>query len=284
VKKAILVVSFGTTHEDTRRATIDKIEERVKESFSDYEVRRAFTAHIVIKVLKNRDGIIVDTPEEAMDKLIKEGYEDIILQPLHMIPGLEYDYVTEIVKHYEKENPKVSIKLGRPVLYYKGFEEDHPDDYTIMIEAIKHIITDEKTVLLMGHGTMHPSNACYVCLRDVLKSHNFDNTYIACVEGYPTIEEIIKVLKKDNRTNLKLVPLMLVAGDHAKNDMAGEDEDSWKNILLKEGFEVETYLKGLGEIKEFQDIYIQHIDDVINNRYENLGKNMKGKNLKIGKK
>jgi sirohydrochlorin cobaltochelatase len=280
MKKAILVVSFGTTYEDTRKATIDKIEERVRERFTDFEVRRAFTAHIVIKVLKNRDGIIVDTPEEAMEKLIREGYEEIIVQPLHMIPGLEYDYISEIVKHYESENPNINISLGRPVLYYKGFEEDHPDDYTIMIEAIKHIITDEKTVLLMGHGTMHPSNACYLCLRDVLKSHNFDNTYIACVEGYPTIEEIIKVLKKENRHSLKLVPLMLVAGDHAKNDMAGDEEDSWKNILLKEGFEVETYLKGLGEIKEFQDIYIQHIEDIIENRYENLGKNMKGKNLK----
>jgi sirohydrochlorin cobaltochelatase len=283
VKKAILVVSFGTTHEDTRKATIERIEERIRDRFADFEVRRAFTAHGVIKVLKVRDGIFVDTPEEAMEKLIGEGYEDITVQPLHIIPGLEYDYISEIVKHYENENPNVNIRLGRPVLYYKGFEEDHPDDYTIMIEAVKPIITDEKTVLLMGHGTMHPANACYLCLRDVLKSLNYDNTYIACVEGYPTIEEIIKVLKKDGRKSVKLVPLMLVAGDHAKNDMAGESEDSWKNILIREGFEVETYLKGLGEIAEFQDIYLQHISDTIENKYENLGKNMKGKNLNLSR-
>lgn len=279
MKKAILVVSFGTTYEGTRKATIDRIEDRIRETFKDFEVRRAFTAHGVINVLKARDGIIVDTPEEAMEKLIREGFEEIVVQPLHLIPGVEHDYVCEIVRFYETENPTIDFRLGRPVLYYKGYEEDQPDDYSIMIESIESIIDKEKSILFMGHGTMHPANACYVCLREVFISHGYDNAYIACVEGYPTIEDVIKVLKKDKVKSVKLIPLMLVAGDHAKNDMAGDEDDSWKSILIKEGFEVETYLKGLGELEKFQDIYIQHVHDVIENKYEGLGKNLKGKNL-----
>jgi sirohydrochlorin cobaltochelatase len=274
--KAILVVSFGTTYTDTRKLTIDRIEERIKESFADYEVRRAFTAHRIIKILKERDGILVDTPEEAMDKLLTEGFKEIIVQPLHMIPGAEYDYVCEIVRHYERANPQVDVKLGRPVLFYKSYEEGQPDDYNTLIEVIKPLIDTEKTIVLMGHGTMHPANACYICLQEILKNRSYDNVYIASVEGYPTIEEIAKLLKRDERKSVKLIPLMLVAGDHAKNDMAGDSEDSWKSILTREGFEVEVCLKGLGEIEKFQDIYIQHIKDVIENKFGNLGKNLKG--------
>lgn len=276
MKKAILVISFGTTHHDTRRVTIDKIEDRIKENFKDFQVRRAYTAHGVIKVLKDRDNINIDTPEEAMEKLILEEFKDIIVQPLHIIPGVEYDYVSEIVRYYQYNNPQVNIKLGRPVLYYKGYEEGQPDDYNIFIDAIKPIIDTSDTILFMGHGTMHPSNACYLCLQEVLRSHNYTNTYIASVEGYPTIENIIKILVKDRRHTVRLVPLMLVAGEHAKNDMAGDEEDSWKNILINEGFDVKVSLTGLGEVIKFQDIYIQHINDVIENKYEYLGRNIKG--------
>ncbi|QGU94416.1 sirohydrochlorin cobaltochelatase [Clostridium bovifaecis] len=279
MKKAILVVSFGTTHHDTRRVTIDRIEGRVKENFEDFEVRRAYTAHGVIKVLKDRDGIEIDTPEEAMEKLIMEGFEEIVVQPLHIIPGVEYDYISEVVRYYGYENPKINIKLGRPVLYYKGYEEGQPDDYTTFIEAVKSIIDTKETVLFMGHGTMHPSNACYLCLQEVLRSQGHNNIYIASVEGYPTIEDVTKTLLKNKDQTIRLVPLMLVAGDHAKNDMAGHEEDSWKSLLTKAGFQVEICLMGLGEIEKFQDIYLQHISDAIEDRYKDLGRNIKGKKL-----
>lgn len=274
--KAILVVSFGTTYADTRKLIIDRIEERIKESFPDYEVRRAFTAHRIIKKLKERDGIFVDNPEEAMDKLFAEGFKEIVVQPLHMIPGTEYDYVCEIVRHYERANPHIDIKLGRPVLFYKSYEEGQPDDYNIFIDVIKPFIDTEKTIVFMGHGTMHPANACYICLQEILKDQGYNNVYIASVEGYPTIIKITKLLKKHGMKSVKLMPLMLVAGEHAKNDMAGDSEDSWKSILTREGFEVEVCMKGLGEIEAFQDIYIQHIKDIIDNKFNNLGKNLKG--------
>lgn len=276
MKKAILLVSFGTTHKDTRRITIDAIENKVKDKFKEFEVRRAFTAHIIINILKNRDGIIELTPEEALDKLYEEGFEQVVVQPLHIIPGEEYDYIKKVVDHYEFENKFKSIKLGRPILYFKGIEEEIPDDYSIFIDAIEEIIPKDRNLLFMGHGSVHYSNACYLCLYHVLRDKGFKNVYIGNVEGYPTLEDLIPNIKKKGVSTLTLAPLMVVAGDHAKNDMAGDEEDSWKSILIEEGFEVNIYMHGLGEIEKFQDIYIKHIEDVIEERYLSLGKTKKG--------
>ena len=257
MKKAILVVSFGTTYEDTRKVTIDAIEKKVRESFKDYEVRRAFTSHIIIKRLKERDNIFIDTPEEALEKLVHDGYEEVIVQPLHIIPGSEYDYVKEIVEFYRCQAVFKKLMLGRPVIYKN-------DDYKVLIETIKHRLTSEQVVIFMGHGSEHYANACYPCLQNLLIDRGFENVFIGTVEGYPSIYDVIKWVKKNNIKKAKLIPLMLVAGDHAKNDMCSDDEDSWKSILEKEGVKVEVYLHGLGEEEKFQEIYIQHIKDAIN--------------------
>ena len=156
MKKAILVVSFGTTYEDTKKVTIERIEKRAKETFENYDIRRAFTSHIVINVLKERDGIITDTPEEALEKLMKEGYSEVIVQPLHLIPGEEYDYVKTVVHSFKNKKVFQTLNLGRPVLYYKGEEEGIPDDYGVLVEAIKETIPKDKAVVYMGHGTIHP--------------------------------------------------------------------------------------------------------------------------------
>ena len=276
MKKAILVVSFGTTYEDTRKLTIEKIEEGVMETFKDYDVRRAFTAHKIIKILKERDGINEDTPEEALDKLMKEGYSDVIVQPLHLIPGEEYDYVKAVVHSYKNKNAFQKLRLGRPVLYYKGEEDGIPDDYGVLVGAVKETIPKNKVVVYMGHGTIHYANACYSCLQSVLSDHGFENVYIGTVEGYPTLMDVIRWLKKDEIKEVTLMPLMIVAGDHAKNDMASDDEDSWKTLLQHQGIKVNIYLHGLGEIPKFQEIYIEHIRDVIEDRYKGLGKTKKG--------
>lgn len=276
MKKAILLLSFGTTHEDTRKLTIDVIEKKVKDRFKDYEIRRAFTAHRIIDILKKRDGIIEFTPEEALNSLAEENFTEVIVQPLHIIPGEEYDYIKKVVHIFNHKNIFERLKLGRPILYFKGIEDEVPDDYEILVEALGKTMDFQENILFMGHGTKHHANACYLCLQQVLRDRGYNHVYIANVEGYPTLEHIIPILKKEGIKKLKLTPLMVVAGDHAKNDMAGDEEDSWKNILLKEGFEIDTYIKGLGEISEFQDLYIKHIEDVIENRYLDLGKTKKG--------
>lgn len=282
MKKAILVVSFGTTHLDTRQLTLDKIENKIIHEFKSYVIRRAFTSHIIIKVLKNRDGIDVDTPEEALDKLTCEGFEEVIVQPLHLIAGAEYDYITKVCEGYKK-NFK-NITLGRPILFYKGVVENLPDDYDILIESIKNIIPSYGITILMGHGSAHYSNASYSCLQLVLRDKGFDNVFIANVEGYPKLSDVLVWINKQNECskydNLKkevnLIPLMVVAGEHAKNDMAGSTGTSWKNVLEKEGYKVNLYMHGLGEIKEFQDIYVKHIYDVIENNYKGYGGTKKG--------
>jgi sirohydrochlorin cobaltochelatase len=277
MKKAILVVSFGTTHEDTMNLTIGKIEKRIKEEFQDFDVKRAFTAHGVINVLKKRNGIHVDTPEEAFEKLMEEGYEEVFVQPLHIIPGLEFDYIKLIAHKYDKCGKFKKILVGRPALYFKGFDEEAPDDYQIFIDAIEKTINKKDNFIFMGHGTLHFANACYSCLQNVLEDNGYSNTFIGNVEGYPNIDDVIKWVKKTNVKEITLMPLMLVAGDHAKNDMASEEEDSWKSILESHGVKVNIYLHGLGEIKEFQDIYINHLIDIIEEKYTDIGKNKKGR-------
>ena len=279
MKKAILVVSFGTTHEDTRKVTIDAIEERIKNTFEDYDIRRAFTSHIILKVLKNRDNLHVDTPEEALEKLKNEGYTEVIVQPLHVIPGVEFDYINNVVNMYKASKAFKKIVVGRPLICFKG-EEDHvPDDYSIMVDAISEQLTQmsqDNTVILMGHGTNHIANAVYCCFESVLRDRGFKNVHVATVEGYPTLDRVIPNITKDIEEEIILMPLMLVAGDHAKNDMAGEDEDSWRSILEAKGFKVKVHLHGLGENSKIQEIYIQHIKDVINKNFKNVGKTHKG--------
>lgn len=255
-KKGILVVSFGTSYEHARKANIEVVENKIREVFKEYEVRRAFTSNKVIKKLKERDGIIVDTPYEGLDRMKKEGFEEVIIQPLHIIPGIEYEKVSSVFEKYKNEFKR--IVLGRPVLY--GVE-----DYREAVTALRGQLPEMKenhAVLLMGHGTYHHSNACYPCLQSFLRDEEL-NVYVGTVEGYPEIEDIIPKLQKNHIKEVTLMPYMLVAGDHAINDMASDEEDSWKSILEKEGFIVSTYIHGLGENTEYQNIYVNRVRDAM---------------------
>ncbi|MGH4051731.1 MAG: sirohydrochlorin cobaltochelatase [Clostridium sp.] len=144
-----------------------------------------------------------------------------------------------------------SITLGRPALYYKD-------------------------VVLMGHGTIYYANACYSCLQSVFNDNGYGNVHLGTVEGYPTLQNVIRRLNKDKIKEITLIPLMLVAGDHAKNDMTSDEKDSWKLVIQNQGIKVNIYLHGLGEVSKFQEIYLDHIRDAIENRYEGLGKTKKG--------
>lgn len=274
-KKAILVVSFGTTYEQTIKLTIEKIEDNIKDKFKDYEVRRAFTSHMVIKKLKNMYDIFVDNPEEALERLYKQGFSDVVVQPLHIIPGEEYDYIKNVVNAYRIKNSFKNITLGRPLLYFKG-EDAIPDDYSIMVEALKAQFKEDENVIFMGHGTKHPANAVYSCLQAVLRDHELNNVFIGTVEGYPTLNNVINYLKEKEIKAVTLMPLLLVAGDHAINDMASCEEDSWKSILEREGFKVKIYLHGLGENSKIQYIYVKHLEDAILNKYIKFEQKKKG--------
>ncbi|AGK96194.1 sirohydrochlorin cobaltochelatase [Clostridium pasteurianum] len=274
--KVILVVSFGTTYGETRKLTIDSIEQCIQDRFKDYDMKRAFTSHMIIKVLRERDRYIVDTPEEALEKIAEEGYKEVIVQSLHIMPGEEYEYVERVVESYRQKDVFNKIELGRPILYFKGDGEQLQDDYLMAMEAIKLQLPETGSVVFMGHGTTHPANACYSCLQMVLRDHQINNVYIGTVEGYPSLDNIINTLKRDKVEEITLMPLMVVAGDHCNNDMASDEEDSWKKILEKEDFKVNLYMHGMGENPLFRKIFVNHVEDTIIGKYKNMGRTKKG--------
>lgn len=255
-KKAILVVSFGTSHHDALKNAIEATENTIKESFSNFEVRRAFTSNMIMKKLKERDNYYVDNVEEALIKLHDDGFKEVYVQPLHIIFGEEYDKIANTVKSIEKLNYFDILKLSTPLLYKN-------QDYVNTIEALKEELNSfnlSDGIVFMAHGTTHPANACYLQLQAVAQNSGLHNVHVATVEGYPEIEEIIPVLKSKNYNSLTLMPFMLVCGDHGKNDMASDEEDSWKSTLEKEGFNVSCVLKGIGEFKSFQKLYVKLLE------------------------
>ncbi|MBM7854893.1 sirohydrochlorin cobaltochelatase [Desulfohalotomaculum tongense] len=259
-KKAILVVSFGTSYPEARKACIESVENKIKNTFKDYEIRRAFTSEFIIKKLAQRDGLSIDNPEQALTKLKEEGYKQVVVQPLHIIPGAEYDEVKIIVDKFAAEKAFEQIVLGRPLLG----SESNPNDYAIALEALKEQIpelAENQAVLLMGHGTHHEANACYDKFQQEINKANL-NIFVGTVEAEPTLEDIKEQLAAKDIKSVILMPFMLVAGDHAQNDLAGDEKESWK-MQLKDEYTVETYLHGLGENPAIQDIYVQHVKDAI---------------------
>ena len=277
MKKAILVVSFGTSHLDTLRVTIEKAENQIRDHFNDYDIYRAFTSHKIIRKLREKYEMFIDTPEEVMAKLYEDDYEDVIIQPLHIIPGEEYIYINKIGEAYKDKIR--SVKMGRPIFYYQGIE-NLPQDYSLFIEATKKLYEENNAVVYVGHGTAHSANAVYGCLQTVFEDEGYENVFVGTVEGYPNFEAVLKRLKRKNIDEVTLAPLMVVAGDHAKNDMASDEEGSWKSMLEKEGIKVNIYLKGLGENERFNQLYINRIEDLINERYIGIGETKKGHMVK----
>lgn len=269
-KKAILVVSFGTTFADTRKVTIDAVADKIKAAFPDYEVRQAFTSRIIIKRLADRDGLYYATEKQALEKLKAEGYSEVVVQPLHVEAGDEYEKVSKIVEKYKESKAFDKIVLGRPVLYFMG-QENRPDDYTAAIDALKSQLPNikrEEAVLLMGHGGPHPSNAAYATLQLKLQDAKMDKVFVFTVEGYPKFEQVVEKLKERKIKKVTMMPLMLVAGDHANNDMAGDDKESFKSQLIAAGIQVEAYIHGLGENVGVQNIYVQHVKDAIDETFD----------------
>lgn len=268
-KKAIVVVSFGTTFDEARKSCIESVENRVKAQFPDYEVRRAFTSRIVLSRLAER-GIYADTLEQALDKLKAEGYTDIVIQSTHLTPGEEFEKkVLNPMEQYK--NSFTSVTVGRPVLTIDG-KDGLPNDFEIAIKALKKqmpILEKGQEIVFMGHGSPHQHNPAYQKLQEAFDTAKLPVT-IGVVEesDHPNYEDVeARLLAKKSVKSILLMPLMLVAGDHANNDMAGDEDDSWKSLLTAKGYEVSTYIHGLGENKAVQDIYVQHIKDAIQNKY-----------------
>lgn len=254
MKKAVLVVSFGTSYNETRKKTIEACENKIKNSFEGYDFYRAFTSGMIINKLRKRDKMEIFNPSEILEQLYKDGYEEVVVQSLHIICGDEYNKLKDMVAEYEDKFEKIS--LGRPLLTYI-------DDYRETVEAVKQDLDKmdiDEAIVFMGHGTEHESHSAYPAIEYMFRDYGI-NAFVGTVEGYPELEQVIKKLKEENIKIVDLMPFMLVAGDHAINDMASEEEDSWKTILEQEGFNVKVHLKGLGENLYIQEKFKNHAID-----------------------
>jgi len=270
-KKAILVVSFGTTYPHTLKACIESIEDKVRCEFPGFEVRRAFTSHFIINKLAKRDNVYIDDTAKALQRLSDEGFTTIVVQPTHIIAGYEFDEVKAVVENCRSHFPQ--IVLGRPVLYFDG-SNGTIDDYAVAVDALGRQLpapAPDRAVALMGHGSSHQANQSYYRLQEKLSQLGL-NVFLANFDETPTIEDIMEMLAERYIKHVTMMPYMLVAGDHAMKDMAGDGADTWKTLLEQAGYTTEAYLKGLGENPAYQEIYIQHIRDALRTMTVDNGK------------
>ena len=252
-EKELLVVSFGTSFNDSRRLTIGAIETALQEAFPDWSVRRAFTSQIIIDHVFKRDGEKIDNVSEALNRAADNGVKTLVVQPTHLMHGFEYTDLKNELAEYADAFDK--IILAEPLLNTDA-------DFDMVAEAIVNATAkydDGKTaVCFMGHGTEAESNGVYAKMQTILSEAGCEHYYVGTVEAEPSVEDVLKMVKAGEYSRVVLRPLMIVAGDHANNDMAGDDEDSWKSIFEAEGYEVECVLEGLGQLPEVCGLFAEH--------------------------
>ena len=245
MEKAVLVTSFGTSHKDTREKCLDSIENKVKAKYGSERVERAYTSGVIRQIVKKKEGIHIFDQNEGLEALKNKGYDEIVTMSLHILDGIEY----------AKLNDKYG-KISKPLL--------------VTDEDFEKVVNDEEfnstegndAIVFMGHGSESAADNTYQRLQEEYVKAGKDNIFIATVEGQVTIEDVIQKLKGRGFSKILLKPFMIVAGDHAKNDMASDEEDSWKTILQNEGYEVTPVLKGMGEYKFIHNMFMDKLQEV----------------------
>ena len=249
----LLVISFGTSFNDSRRLTIGAVENALEAAFPDYSVRRGFTSNIIIDHINKRDNILIDDVDAALKRAADNGVKNLVVQPTHLMNGLEYNDVVAQIGEVSDGFEKVAV--GEPLL-------TSDDDFKRVEKAIVDWTSeydDGKTAIcFMGHGTEAESNGVYQKMQDLLTADGYANYYVGTVEATPSLDDVLAKVKEGSYERVILEPLMVVAGDHANNDMAGDDEDTWKSAFEKEGYSVECLLRGLGENEDIQQLYVEH--------------------------
>jgi len=259
-EKELLVVSFGTSFNDSRRLTIGAIEGAMEKAFPEFSVRRGFTAQIIIDHVFNRDGEVIDNFGQALDRAVANGVKTLVVQPTHLMHGLEYNDVVDELAQYSDAFDQIVV--GEPLL---TSDEDFERVAKAIYEATKSYDDGETAICFMGHGTEAESNEVYAKMQTVFDSLGYENYFVGTVEAEPSLEDLLTAIN-DKGTYKKVVlePLMIVAGDHANNDMADpEDPESWYSQFTAAGYEVTCILKGLGEFPEIQQILVEHAQAAI---------------------
>lgn len=249
----LLVVSFGTSFNDNRRETIGAIEKNMQTAFPDYSVRRGFTSQIIIDHINERDKIAIDNVTEALDRAVSNGVKKLVVQPTHLMNGLEYNDLKDELATYADSFEKIA--LGEPLL---TSDEDFQKVMQAIVEDTSKYDDGETAICFMGHGTEADSNIVYTKLQQTLTASGHGNYFIGTVEAEPSLETVLNAVKAGSYKRVVLQPLMIVAGDHANNDMASDEEDSWKTAFQNAGYEVIIELKGLGELPAIQELFVTH--------------------------
>lgn len=254
-KKAILVVSFGSSYKDTREKTINKIEKDIEAAYPDYKVYRAFSSLGILQRLKANEELYVCSVKEALNEIIDEGIEELIVQPTYIINGKENHRMLELLTEHKRYFDKVYV--GSPLL-------NTIEDYQKVVQAfVKELpeMQEDEAVVCMGHGTEHFMSISYAAMDYMFKDAGFEGIYVATLEAYPNITSVMKLLAKKQYKKVKIVPFMLAAGHHVKKDMVEKAEASWKSKLEKSGYEVSCTLKGLGEYEAIRALYVEHVKE-----------------------
>ena len=276
----LLVVSFGTSFNDSRVADIKSIEDALQEAYPDWSVRRAFTAQIIINHVQARDGEKIDNVQQALDRAVENGVKNLVIQPTHLMYGAEYDELAETVESYQDKFE--SVQIAAPLLGDVGTdatvinEDKKAVAEAVTAEAVKtagyqtldEAKADGVAFVFMGHGTSHTAKVSYSQMQAQMEALGYNNVFIGTVEGEPeetACEAVIEGIKEAGYKKVILRPLMVVAGDHANNDMAGDDADSWKSMFNASGaFEsVDTQIAGLGRLPAIHELYVAHTGAVI---------------------
>lgn len=258
-KKTLLVISFGTSYADAREKSIAATENALVNAFPEYDFYRAFTSRMVIEKVAACDGLAVDDVSQAIERLAREGYREVLAQPLHIIAGIEFEKIMAGLTPYARRFDRLAI--GRPLL-------SDPEDFNAVVKALCDelpVHAPAEAVVLMGHGSRHFANAAYTALERTFATHQRPDVRVATVEGTPTLGELLLQLKVNGVHRVTLMPFMLVAGDHARNDMAGEASESWKSILEREGFQVAVRMQSLGEMPGIHRLYVAHARAALRN-------------------
>lgn len=258
MKKGILVVSFGTTYKDTRKNTIEAVESMVQEAYPDIKCYRAFSSGTVRRRLREREGLMVMDTHEALAQMMRDGITHVYIQPTYIIDGIESNRLKEEAKCWGAEF--VLIHIGAPLL-------TNEEDYEKVAEALRRVYRDENeqnSLVLIGHGSDHEAHESYERLEKTFRRMGHQGVYVATVEGKDDMEELIDRMGADGNTehHVILAPFMLVAGDHANNDMAGDGE-SYLSRMCASGYRVQAVLKGLGEVEGIREVYLSHLKDIM---------------------
>ena len=276
----ILVVSFGTSFNDSRAEDIGGVEKALQAAYPDWSVRRAFTAQIIINHVQARDGEKIDNVDQALQRAVDNGVKNLVVQPTHLMHGAEYDELTAALEGYKDKFE--SVKIAEPLLGEVGADatvinaDKAAVAEAITAEAVKDagfdsldaVKEDGTAFVFMGHGTSHTAKVSYSQMQTQMEQLGYDNVFIGTVEGEPedtSCEAVIEKLKEAGYKKVILRPLMVVAGDHANNDMAGDDDDSWKSQFEASGAfdSIDTQIAGLGEIQAIQQLYVAHTQAAI---------------------